>query len=646
MQFRPEAGVVRPDGTLLPDHYWWIAGEWSNLYLVCSACNRHLAGGRGSRFPLEDETFRAPLLASPEALAAEMPLLLDPCEDEPEDHLVFLADGTVISHTERGETTVELLGLNRADLVEARAEHAETIQDMIGYLRPGNADDMVPVAQHLGEMMGPDHPWTGLTRQLVGNLKSLLPLNLRRYLDAGVTQPESRRHTASDRHRDFARRQESFSLARPGDAEIYRSFSRYIERVTIRNVKAIGEMDLDLTRSAALTTPWTVLLGENAAGKSTVLQAITLALIGRVGVERLGLDARAFIRRSPGVNNGWVRVRLSGSHGDRILRFTQKGFRYDNAEEPQTLVLAYGETRLLPAPGLPGASGHRWGRVEGLFRPARALVDARQWLLDASPETFDYVAAAIRDLLGLPESRWLYRDGQSVWVVERNRRISLGELSTGWQSVLATVIDILELVTRFWPTPGSAEGVVLIDELGAHLHPRWRIRVVSGLRRMLPRMQFIVSTHEPLCLRGVEEHETVLMQRDEQGLAHATTDLPSPRDLRVDQLLTSRHFGLGTTLDPEIDARFDEYYQLLAVPESALTGDQQSRRERLAVELQGHGVLGYTRRDQLVYEAIDAFLAAERHTRNPDPGLKETTLRRVRDLWNITRIAESGDERT
>ena len=106
--FRPKGGVVRPDGTLLPDHYWWLALEWDNLYLACIQCNRRhrssttVAGaarpeivGKGDRFPLEDESTRAVVLADWEQLANEKPLLLDPCRDDPTEHLVFLTDGLV-----------------------------------------------------------------------------------------------------------------------------------------------------------------------------------------------------------------------------------------------------------------------------------------------------------------------------------------------------------------------------------------------------------------------------------------------------------------------------------------------------------------------------------------------------------------------
>ena len=160
-------------------------------------------------------------------------------------------------------------------------------------------------------------------------------------------------------------------------------------------------------------------------------------------------------------------------------------------------------------------------------------------------------------------------------------------------------------------------------------------------------MQFVATTHEPLCLRGLEDHEVVLMQRDATDRANASTDLPSPRDLRVDQLLTSRYFGLSTTLDPELDERFQQYYDLLSHDDIALTPQQRGRRDELGAELQGHGVLGYTRRDQLVYEAIDLFLAQQQKVEregNAVPPSRERMLQRVADLWGFAQLAEQVEE--
>jgi hypothetical protein len=147
---------------------------------------------------------------------------------------------------------------------------------------------------------------------------------------------------------------------------------------------------------------------------------------------------------------------------------------------------------------------------------------------------------------------------------------------------------------------------VLLDELGTHLHPRWRMVIVESLGSAFSSMQFIATTHEPLCLRGLREGEIAVMRRDGNDI-RVLTDLPSPENLRIDQLLTSPFFGLHTTIDPDVDRRFQEYYDLLATAD--LSPELSERRDTLRDELTGFGVLGYTRRDQLMYEVVDRYLA-------------------------------------
>ena len=76
-----------------------------------------------------------------------------------------------------------------------------------------------------------------------------------------------------------------------------------------------------------------------------------------------------------------------------------------------------------------------------------------------------------------------------------------------------------------------ASGIVLLDEIDAHLHPRWKMRIVESLRATFSGMQFIVTTHEPLCLRGIKEQEVVVLRREGDDVRYID-DLPSPSDLR------------------------------------------------------------------------------------------------------------------
>ena len=396
-QFRPKGGVVRPDGILLPDYYWWLAGDWENLYLVCRVCNQRSAGsGKGDRFPLEDESTRAAPLASWEHLAEEKPLLLDPCRDDPAEHLVFLAEGIVVSGTTRGQATIEILGLNRQQLIADRAERAIAVRLSLSALLGQDSSAV------LDSLTSAAAAYAGSNRQILGSLLTEMGGRISdQQAERAVVVSAAKRRRDEASYRRFLGKQERFSLKDVESLERYRSVQRHIERIVIRNVKGIQSVDLDLTKSSSPTAPWTMLLGENGTGKSTTLQAVALALIGREYAEELALDPADFVRQAANVTKGSVEVFLTGSRQSRKIVFRPSGFEFIRSEEPQTIVLGYGGTRLLPVPGAPPSSSPQWARVAGLFRPATSLTDAEAWLIAANAEVFDYTAGAIRNLLEL-----------------------------------------------------------------------------------------------------------------------------------------------------------------------------------------------------------------------------------------------------
>jgi hypothetical protein len=125
----------------------------------------------------------------------------------------------------------------------------------------------------------------------------------------------------------------------------------------------------------------------------------------------------------------------------------------------------------------------------------------------------------------------------------------------------------------------------------------------------------------------------VVVRRDREGGIEAVTDLPSVAGLRVDQLLTSEHFGLNSTIDPELDALFAEYYLLKAKPHP--TSAERRRRKELEARLDGLDVMGSTRRERIVLEAADDFLAKAGTLADPDErlALQRSTKRRIAKIW-------------
>jgi hypothetical protein len=133
------------------------------------------------------------------------------------------------------------------------------------------------------------------------------------------------------------------------------------------------------------------------------------------------------------------------------------------------------------------------------------------------------------------------------------------------------------------------------------------MRVVQSLRRAFPRVQFIASTHDPLCLRGLKDAEVTVLRRSERGRVYAVSDLPPIAGMSAEQLLTSEYFGLFSTVDPETESRFTEYYTLLGMPR--LDAREAARLAELRKEVLPQQLLGDTLRERVLLRIIDGYLA-------------------------------------
>lgn len=93
--------------------------------------------------------------------------------------------------------------------------------------------------------------------------------------------------------------------------------------------------------------------------------------------------------------------------------------------------------------------------------------------------------------------------------------VPIEALSDGFRSVFVIVSDLLLRLSLAAPRPEevlSQEAVCLIDEIDAHLHPRWQERVVPSLRAMFPRVQFIATTHSPIVVSTVSPCEVFRLE--------------------------------------------------------------------------------------------------------------------------------------
>ena len=583
-RFRPEQEAMDLDGRIDdPDLYWWLAYEWANLYPACRDCRE----AKSSRFPVAGR--RAAAEANGGWLRRERRLLLDPCEDDPETELRFAADGTVSGVTTRGAVTVVVLALNRPGLVQRRRAAADELLGRAGRLSERQARL---------QLASTAEPYTALRRQL-----------LREHLRQGPP--------ATPRRPAFPAR-----ARRPV----------WLEQVSIRNFRSLRELDLRFPDHESERAPWLLLLGVNGVGKSSVLQAIALCFMTERARRRYIPDASQLVNRKAAEPAGSVvltfndggRVALRFGHG--LAGFTLEG------RPPELNVYAYGGTRLPPAPGVPHDDRPRLHRLNNVFDPRYPLSLAERWMASVErmpSRTFTFLASSLRLLLELDEDDRLARSRGDLHIHRDGLVLPLSEYSDGYRSMVAFTTDLMLNLSARWDSIRTAEGLVLVDELEVHLHPTWRMTAVDRLRTVFPRLRFVATTHDPLCLRGSRPGEVNVLIRDEETRDVDVRQRDIPPGLTADELLTGAWFGMATTLDEGTTELLLEHGRLLL---QRATHATRRRRAVLEEELRRRrGTFAETDDERLVRSVVAELRGDEPElTAAQKSAAKQAVLERAR----------------
>jgi len=102
--------------------------------------------------------------------------------------------------------------------------------------------------------------------------------------------------------------------------------------------------------------------------------------------------------------------------------------------------------------------------------------------------------------------------------------------------------------------PLEATGVVLVDEIDLHLHPRWQRTIVKQIRETFPNLQFIVTSHSPFVAQDMTEKDKIIVLTRDGDKVTARHEKGFVKGWRADQILTSWLFGLETSRDEEIES--------------------------------------------------------------------------------------------
>ena len=329
-----------------------------------------------------------------------------------------------------------------------------------------------------------------------------------------------------------------------------------LHEIALENFR--GKQDLKLELGSRLT----LLMGENGSGKTTVLDAIAIAL-GAVltylpdeNVKGIKLrdsdihqqDERKFPYTLIGAkctNDGptWDLMRkrdatlftkkeipkqregLRGLHqylDNKIIEPLNTGETFD-----LPVIAYYGVSRaLLDVPERRRNFQRDFGRFAALtdslnavsrFRPAFIWIynkEDEECRLQQKEQNFyaklPQLEAVRQCIYRLLPGTSNLRSEVSPWlrflITDDGQDVELTQLSDGYKTMLGLAIDLgsrMASANPHLPDPLAAESIVLIDEVDLHLHPTWQQRVISDLLRTFPKTQFILTSHSPILVESV-----------------------------------------------------------------------------------------------------------------------------------------------
>ncbi len=356
------------------------------------------------------------------------------------------------------------------------------------------------------------------------------------------------------------------------------TFPLHIERlsspkdtaVDISILDKICVKELDLTNfrcfekdALTFSEECTILVGNNASGKTTILEALVIGIgaffagIDLVPSPHIEPDQIRLLQYKHGETITYetqypVQIRCQGTWGNQELEWVlARGQRFEQVTDQRAeklvglarhlqsqvqkgesvvlpLIAYYSTGRLWRAPRRSpndiDSPGSRFRGYEKCLDPASHIGGLVQWMKTQelialqegkSDQIYEAVKKAIKNCVENLESvTFRVREDEVYTRFNDGQEFPFRMLSEGVRNMLAMVADIAYRAAILNPQFGKdatakTPGIVLIDEIDLHLHPRWQRRVVEDLRRTFPRMQFIATTHSPFIIQSLRPGELI-----------------------------------------------------------------------------------------------------------------------------------------
>ncbi len=384
----------------------------------------------------------------------------------------------------------------------------------------------------------------------------------------------------------------------------------YIKEIKITNVRTIESAQIQfrtpddppepLKQGATDYPNVTLFLGNNGAGKTTILRSIALAVLGSVAEKmELTRTVRRVPKGRPSPTAATVSATFSLSEQDlgvkkartrreakQMVSITRKGPDFEmlrghpegavweplfENRSPAFFLVGYGATRRVEPSnnvdiGARGSQSHsRIQRIQSLFQDSWGLLPLEAWLPTIQANEKKRYQEIIKILNSIMPDGYGFegrRDKSTgEYLFSRDKLdCPLTSLSDGPKAFIGWVGDLLYHICFAAPPSLSVHanrGIVLIDEVDLHIHPEWQREIVPALSRAFPNLQFIFTTHSPLVVGSLTRKCIWTCERTNAVSVVAQPEIPV-QGLSADQILVTDYFSLKGTRNPEKEAQLDK----------------------------------------------------------------------------------------
>lgn len=339
----------------------------------------------------------------------------------------------------------------------------------------------------------------------------------------------------------------------------------HLKKIDISNFKAIDKINIEFKPG------FNILIGDNGVGKTSILEAISVALGGFLaGID--GINTKHFTKdeircESEMLGEGSynikyitpIQVECDVELDKEIYTWTRKKSSIRAARstvEPRDICkkatqLSNDPNKILPLLNYQSVS-RMWAQkrekskdifkkdnfsrnvgymdclsqesnVKLLLNWCRRM-EQISWQEDKKIAEYEAVKNALAKFMGVMNesciNKVFYDKKQEELMYKQGDKIlPIGYLSAGYQSLIWMVLEIAYRMAVLNPNLLSdvtekTSGIVLIDELDLHLHPKWQWKVIEALKRTFPNIQFIATTHSPIILASCKDEQVISIKSD------------------------------------------------------------------------------------------------------------------------------------